>query len=96
MISTQYIEMLGSDFIPGARKLFGNDFIFAQDNAPCHKSRATIGFFQEKQIQLLPWPASSQDLNPIENLWGILKSNVAKRFLKTKLQLETFAIEEWL
>lgn len=52
-------------------------------------------FFDENQIELLPWPAASPDLNPIENLWAILKTNVAKRFPKTKAELEEFAVEEW-
>ncbi len=34
-------------------------------------------------------------LTQIENLWGILKANVAKRFPKTKTQIAQFATEEW-
>lgn len=87
--------MLDQQFVPTARKVFGKDLIFAQDNAPCHKSKAAIEYFSENRIELLPWPAGSPDLNPIENLWGILKANVAKRFPKTKSQLEQFSVEEW-
>jgi transposase len=95
MTSARYIQMLDEHFLPTARKMFGKDLIFAQDNAPCHKSKVAIKYFRENQIELLPWPAGSPDLNPIENLWGILKANVAKRFPKTKSQLEQFAAEEW-
>lgn len=87
--------MLSQHFVADAKRMFGDDFIFAQDNAPCHKSKAAITFFAKNRIELLPWPAGSPDLNPIENLWGILKANVAKRFPKTNIQLEKFAIEEW-
>jgi transposase len=95
MTSARYIQMLAEHFVPTARKVFGDNFIFAQDNAPCHKSKVAIEYFRENHIELLPWPAGSPDLNPIENLWGILKTNVAKRFPKTKLQLEQIAAEEW-
>jgi len=95
MTTSRYTEMLNQHFVPGARRTFGNDYIFAQDNAPCHKSKVALEYFRENQIELLPWPAGSPDLNPIENLWGILKAKVAKRFHRTKAQLEEFAIDEW-
>lgn len=34
-------------------------------------------------------------MNSTENLWPIVKINVAKRRPKNKLQLEKFTIEEW-
>ena len=96
MNTSRYTAMLSAHFVPKASTLFGNDYIFAQDNAPCHKSKAAMDFFLENRVELLPWPAGSPDLNPIENLWAILKENVAKRFPKTKAQLEAIAKDEWM
>ncbi len=89
--------MLRDNFVPRARTIFGGDFdfIFQQDNAPAHKAKDTIAFFDDNNIRLLSFPSGSPDLNPIENIWSILKSNVAQRFPKKTDELERFAIEEW-
>ncbi|GBN66177.1 hypothetical protein AVEN_177704-1 [Araneus ventricosus] len=51
-----------------------NDGIYQQDNARCHTARSVCAWFEEHQDEftVLPWPANSTDLNPIENLWDHL------------------------
>ena len=49
--------------------------VFMHDNAPyaaklTAASLATVGF---KCEILMTWPTCSHDLNPIENMWGMLK-----------------------
>lgn len=44
------------------------DYIFRQDNDPEHCSKMTKLFFKKREMYILPWPAQSSDLSPIEHL----------------------------
>ena len=44
------------------------NWIYQQDNAPCHKAKKNDAWFRENNISVLPWPARSPDLNPIEQI----------------------------
>ena len=40
-------------------------------------------------------PANSPDLNPIENLWLLVKRNAEKRMPKNCVDLERLMVEGW-
>ncbi|GFV08956.1 transposable element Tcb1 transposase [Trichonephila clavipes] len=48
-----------------------DDGIFQQDNARCHTAASVHSWFEEHQDEftVLPLPANSPDLKPIEHLW---------------------------
>jgi hypothetical protein len=54
--------------------------VFQHDNAPIHT--AGTGQFEEHEgeLQHLPWPAQSPDLNITEPHWSILESILKNRF----------------
>ena len=74
--SDVYQEIFENFMIPSAEDLCDDDFLFQQDLASCHTSKSTTKWLKEKDITVLPWLANSPDLNPIENLWGIMKKRL--------------------
>ena len=47
-----------------------------QDNAPIYKAHAVQAWFCDMAIELVNQPPYLPDLNPIENLWKMLKAKI--------------------
>ncbi|GBM93109.1 hypothetical protein AVEN_32036-1 [Araneus ventricosus] len=48
--------------------------IFQQGNAPCHKARIVLEWFEEHtdEFHLISCPLNSPDLNPMEHSWDVM------------------------
>ena len=80
MNSAKYIDILENILTRSLSKLelAQNDFVFQQDNAPCHVSKISKKYFEDHRINLMDWPSNSQDIYPIENSWSLIKLRISK------------------
>ncbi|KAI8116612.1 Transposable element Tc3 transposase [Lucilia cuprina] len=72
MNSEIHVEMLKDVLVNYLEDNLDNDMTFQQDTACIHIWRVSKAIFSSASIPILDWLAGSSDLNPKENIWGIM------------------------
>ncbi|KAF7250874.1 Heat shock factor 2-binding protein [Varanus komodoensis] len=94
MNTNMYYDILKQSMIPSLWRL-GRRAVFQHDNNPKHASKMTTALLKKLRVKMMDWPSMSPDLNPIEQLWGILKWKVEERKVSNIHQLRDVVMEEW-
>ncbi|GFW72988.1 transposable element Tcb1 transposase [Trichonephila clavipes] len=81
---TRYCNEILLPYVRLFRGAMGLQFLFMDDNAPCHRTVAAEQLLEVRILNVyiyMDWPARSPDLNPIEHVWDFLGRRLAARTL---------------
>ncbi|GFV89296.1 transposable element Tcb2 transposase [Trichonephila clavipes] len=94
---TRYCNEILLPYVRLFRGAIGLQFLFMDDNAPCHRTVAAEQLLESEGIERMDWPARSPDFNPIEHVWDFLGRRLAARTLPpvTIRELRLALQDEW-
>ena len=96
--SNLLVKIYNECLLPSISNLFPDpslSWILQEDNDPKHTSKKSIKYKEDNGINRLEWPACSPDLNPIENVWSLLKYKVYQKNPNSISQLKKIIKDEW-
>ncbi|GFW99482.1 transposable element Tcb2 transposase [Trichonephila clavipes] len=94
---TRYCNEILLPYVRLFRGAMGLQFLFMDDNAPCHRTVAAEQLLESEDIERMDWSARSPDLNPMEHVWDFLGKRLAARTLPpvTIRELRLALQHEW-
>ncbi|GFX33468.1 transposable element Tcb2 transposase [Trichonephila clavipes] len=94
---TRYCKEILLPYVHLFRGGMGLQFLFMDDNAPCHRTVAAEQLLESEDIERIDCPAQSPDLNPIEDVWDFLGRRLETRTFPpvTIRELRLALQDEW-
>ncbi|KAI0998699.1 hypothetical protein K3495_g9500 [Podosphaera aphanis] len=91
-----------SNWIREKREETGQDYNFMHDNASVHKGRPAREFLDANGVESMLWPADFPDLNPIKDVWSMMKYYIQERYpefermrQRNRAEIRPIVLEAW-
>lgn len=93
----QYIQNILEPVVQPFAEALGRNLTLMHDNARPHVARVVTDWLNEARIEVLPWPAQSPDLNPIEHAWDMLQRRCLPHMdaIQNRRQLQELLSQQW-
>ena len=96
MTSTKYYDVSATKLLPSVNDFGLNGIAFhLDDSAKVHRTKKVKEWHESNNISKIERPGKSPDLNPIENLWAILKFKLNARPNRNKRELISNILRIW-
>ncbi|KAI1001794.1 hypothetical protein K3495_g6409 [Podosphaera aphanis] len=80
----------------------GRQVYFMHENAAVLKGRPAREYLYANEVESIPWPANSSDLNPIENVCSMMKYYIQERYpefeqrrQRNREEVRSIVLEAW-
>lgn len=89
-----YLELL-CDHLPDCFDMTSAR-VFQQDGAPAHTAKYVTSWLNDCDVRFIrDWPGNSPDLNPIENLWYMVKKDLQDKDVSSLPKLQVAIETSW-
>jgi transposase len=95
--SLAYKDILEQVLVPTANLVYGHRPIhFVQDNSSIHNAGIVQSWIENQtDLHLIRMPPKSPDINPIENLWGLMVQSWDSSMVRTTQNLKDHVLDVW-
>ncbi|KAI0994828.1 hypothetical protein K3495_g13354 [Podosphaera aphanis] len=80
----------------------GRQVYSMHENAAVQKGRPAREYLYANGVESIPWPANSPDINPIENVWSMMKYYIQERYpeleqrrQRNRKEVRSIVLEAW-
>jgi transposase len=95
---SDFVEQVNNQSLQNFLNSYPNsgNLVLMEDGALVHQCLVSKAWRINHSIQKLEWPANSPDLNPIENIWALMKDAISTKYtIKNISQMKEALQAEW-